>query len=200
MGCREKIDDIVGNFKKITHVNTNKEAAQLLGISDRDFSNRKRTGTLFRIIVEWAANKGLNINEIVYKEDSEQEEDIAEPSESKAGRIQKDVDLPISKEWLSREITAAENQIIITISGNSMEPSLREGDIVVIDKGRTEIQDGGLFAVRMDGTLLIKRLSPRPGEKMKVISDNREYDSYEIDRSSIEIAGQVALIIKKLIK
>ncbi len=81
-----------------------------------------------------------------------------------------------------------------------MEPSLREGDIVVIDKGRTEIQDGGLFAVRMDGTLLIKRLSPRPGEKMKVISDNREYDFYEIDRSSIEIAGQVALIIKKLIK
>ena len=55
--------------------------------------------------------------------------------------------------------------------GESMEPDIHDGDLVVVDPGRREPLDGQSFAVRTDAGLVIKRLRRRRGVWL-LTSDN----------------------------
>ena len=55
------IEDVVTRSKRLAGVAHNKELAKILGISDKDFSNRKKRGTLLRVIVEWAVNGKVDL-------------------------------------------------------------------------------------------------------------------------------------------
>ena len=78
----------------------------------------------------------------------------------------------------------------VRAAGDSMEPTIRDGDLVVIDAGRTAPLDGGLFAVRTDAGLVVKRLR-QSGSRWLLASDNPVHDpraAAEDDR----ILGEVA--------
>lgn len=71
---------------------------------------------------------------------------------------------------------------VIFSSGDSMYPTIEGGDCLVIDKSKTEIYDGKIYCVRIDGQLYAKRLQKIPPNKIKVISDNKDkYDPFYID-------------------
>ena len=50
----------------------------------------------------------------------------------------------------------------------------------------------GVYAIQMDGSGFVKRLSRKPG-KLVVISDNPRYETYEVplDTDDIRIIGKV---------
>ncbi|WP_050922595.1 S24 family peptidase, partial [Vibrio harveyi] len=51
------------------------------------------------------------------------------------------------------------NQIVsIQVMGDSMEPMLYDGGLVVIDKSEVSIRDGKVYVFRQDGMLRVKRL------------------------------------------
>ena len=78
----------------------------------------------------------------------------------------------------------------IRAAGDSMEPTIHDGDLVVVDTGRTDPRDGHLFAVRTKAGLVTKRLRRRAGRWL-LASDNptrRPHPMAEDDR----ILGQVA--------
>jgi len=73
---------------------------------------------------------------------------------------------------------------VIFSSGDSMYPTIEGGDCLVVDKSKTEIYDGKIYCVRIDGQLYAKRLQKIPPNKIKVISDNKEkYDAFYVDFS-----------------
>lgn len=75
---------------------------------------------------------------------------------------------------------------IITASGDSMEPTLKNGDLVVIDRFDTEItKRDGVFCVLIDNDLYLKRVQRVPGS-LRFISDNRLYDPFEIRLAEVE--------------
>ena len=74
--------------------------------------------------------------------------------------------------------------------GDSMEPTVRDGDLVVVDADRTAPQDGQLFAVRTDAGLVIKRLRRRGG-RWRLTSDNRAHRPHAVADDD-RILGQVA--------
>ena len=85
---------------------------------------------------------------------------------------------------------------IIFGRGNSMEPTILGGDMLLIDKSKTEINDGRIYCIRLDGQLLTKRLQKLSRSKVKIISDNKEYDAIIIDFEKeididFEIIGEV---------
>lgn len=87
------------------------------------------------------------------------------------------------KEWLQRVSSGLDNVVLTMIRGDSMRPTLLDRDFVLIDVGVTSIIDNMMYAIRIDDTVLVKRLQYRPGNIIKVISDNKEeYDSYEIEK------------------
>ena len=71
---------------------------------------------------------------------------------------------------------------MIFASGDSMYPTIEGGDSLLIDTSKTEIHDGNIYCVRIDGQLYAKRLQKIPPNKIKVVSDNSaKYDAFYID-------------------
>ena len=72
----------------------------------------------------------------------------------------------------------------------SMEPGLRDGDLVALDHSKPDPIDGRVFVVRTDDGLVIKRLRGRPGA-WTLTSDNRRYRPRPV-RTADRIIGRVA--------
>jgi len=99
------------------------------------------------------------------------------------------------EKWL-RRLTAskASSLSIIYVLGDSMEPTLHDGDEVLVDSGdgHSRLRDG-IYVLRMDDALSIKRIALEPqGRKVSVTSDNPTYPSWNgLDRRNINIVGRV---------
>jgi phage repressor protein C with HTH and peptisase S24 domain len=71
-----------------------------------------------------------------------------------------------------------------------MEPSLRDGDEILVDRSPRPLRDG-IHVVRLDGALLVKRVETgRPGV-VTLISDNPAYRPIECQPADIEVLGRV---------
>lgn len=76
------------------------------------------------------------------------------------------------------------NTEIIFARGDSMYPTIESGDSLLINHSETEIYDGLIYCVRIDGQLYAKRLQKLPPATVKVVSDNTaKYDPFYIDFS-----------------
>lgn len=85
----------------------------------------------------------------------------------------------------------------VCVSGNSMEPVLRNGSTVAIDTSSTRVVDGDMYAISHGGQLRVKQLYRLPGGGLRVRSFNRdehpdeEYSNAQIQDQEIEILGRV---------
>lgn len=94
-------------------------------------------------------------------------------------------------EWLLRKGRVG-GMRLARISGDSMFPTLVDGDLVLLDTSRTEPLDGKIMAVAIDGLLYIKRLRVSP-EGCFLVSDNRSV--YEPWRINLDTARFLGLVI-----
>jgi phage repressor protein C with HTH and peptisase S24 domain len=86
-----------------------------------------------------------------------------------------------SRNWIRRTFfTSPEGLSLIHVRGESMEPTLRSGDMILVDTKVNEPREG-ISVLRLDGTVLVKRVMVRPGKKLEIISDNPAYKPFEID-------------------
>lgn len=95
------------------------------------------------------------------------------------------------KNWLINKATYGRSVVLMTVKGDSMEPIIIDGDVVMIDKGRKSVHDGYIYALGIGETISIKRLYLLPNGCCRVRSDNPEFESYEVDLKEIRILGQV---------
>lgn len=103
------------------------------------------------------------------------------------------------KDWVRRIASGPKDMVLMRVTGDSMSPTIQARDTVMIDTGRKDIKEGEIYAIRFDNTIMIKRLSFRPGDKLQIISDNKEYQPYEADIKDIHIIGQVVFFSRVLI-
>jgi len=91
---------------------------------------------------------------------------------------------------------------IIQVSGESMTPTLADGDEVIVDRqdGVGRLRDG-IYVLRLDDSLMIKRLARRPaGRGVSIRSDNPDYPSWQnVDPDRINIVGRVLWYGRKLV-
>jgi len=98
--------------------------------------------------------------------------------------------------WLRSLGLVPENLSIIDVQGESMSPTLNNGDTIMVDHGdgADRLRDG-IYVLRLDDALMVKRvaLAPRRGRKtISISSDNPHYPSWEdVDRSLVDIVGRV---------
>jgi phage repressor protein C with HTH and peptisase S24 domain len=82
---------------------------------------------------------------------------------------------------------------IVTVQGDSMAPTLKPRDVVLIDTTKTNLGYDGLFVLRMDGAVHVKRVQrgARSG-LLRILSDNKDaYPPYERDIGDVEAVGKV---------
>jgi Peptidase S24-like len=95
--------------------------------------------------------------------------------------------------WLKRLGVPDNAASIIAVQGDSMEPTLADGDEILVnlsDKG--ERLADGIYVIRLDDLLMVKRLAFRRGEKLvSIISDNAAYPIMDaINGKGLTIIGR----------
>ncbi|MEA1073004.1 S24 family peptidase [Sphingomonas sp. LY160] len=97
--------------------------------------------------------------------------------------------------WL-RVLTSspASSLSVIRVEGDSMAPTLNAGDDILVDPAacHDQLRDG-IWVLRVDGTLLVKRLALHPvGRRVTVQSDNPAYgDLPDCGLDEIDCIGRV---------
>lgn len=83
---------------------------------------------------------------------------------------------------------------IIRVEGDSMAPTLNDGDDIMVDGGdaAARLRDG-IYVLRMDDVLMVKRVARAPGQgRVSVISDNPQYPSWDaLPMASVRLVGRV---------
>lgn len=101
----------------------------------------------------------------------------------------------VTKEWLAKNIpanTGSGNLSIITGFGDSMKGMFNPGDPIVIDTGIVACRHDGVYFFRVGDEGFIKRLQRIPGQGIKVISVNPEYESWFITPDmDFQVLGKV---------
>jgi Peptidase S24-like len=95
--------------------------------------------------------------------------------------------------WLRRLTTQPDALSIIQVAGDSMEPTLLHGDDILVDASDAEGRlREGIYVIRMDDALMVKRLALAPGRKISVLSDNPAYPGWsDVDPGSLRVIGRV---------
>jgi len=83
-----------------------------------------------------------------------------------------------------------ENATCMRVAGDSMEPGIRDGDLLVVDHDRVEPEDGAVFVFRVADGLLVKRLRWQE-RRWTFVSDNSRYQARPV-REDERIVGRVA--------
>lgn len=99
--------------------------------------------------------------------------------------------------WIKTVSRASIEQLkVVEVSGDSMEPTLFKGDHVLIDLGNRAIAQHGLFVLRLDDSLMVKRVQKLfATATVRIISDNPKYAAEEIsEEGRLEVIGRVVWI------
>ena len=81
-----------------------------------------------------------------------------------------------------------------------MEPLICSGDMVMIDRGRTTIHEGKIYAIGIHDAIYLKKLVMLPNGRVNVVSENsNRYPPVETDYESLRIIGQIVWAARQFI-
>lgn len=78
----------------------------------------------------------------------------------------------------------------IAVTGDSMEPTLRDGDEILVDRTPRGLRDG-IHVVRVDDSLLVKRIDTSRAGLVTLVSDNPAYRPVERPLADVHVVGRV---------
>jgi transcriptional regulator with XRE-family HTH domain len=109
--------------------------------------------------------------------------------------------LAFKPDWL-RSVTSAPTEALglITVYGDSMLPTLINGDTILVDFSSAHLSRDGIYVLRRDGMVQVKRISIHPGTgRLTIASDNTAYETWrDLDAGSIDIAGRVIWLGRRI--
>ena len=106
------------------------------------------------------------------------------------------------KSWIKQGLKASPSQLrIMKVEGDSMEPTLFDGDTVLVDMDRKAPNPPGIFVLDDGMGLVAKRLQHVPNSDppaVRVISDNKHYPEYERTAEEINIIGRIRWFAREI--
>jgi len=204
----EEIKDIISSDipgKKVF----DKDVASALDISQMNFATMKKRDKIpFEELLNFCAKRSIAINWLLYDQSPES---LIEPTNqfymvryfdainaSAGGGATIDdenvEELAIEPHFLATLGGESELKNIdaINVTGDSMEPTFLNGDIIFLNRTKTNINRGGVFAIQTEDMLLVKRLQKRIDGKIDIISDNKDFYLPQIaEPGQINVLGRV---------
>lgn len=83
---------------------------------------------------------------------------------------------------------------LFEVIGDSMQPFLYSGDVVLVDMLQSDphmIEDGKAYAFREDNTVKVKRLSLQGGNLIATSENSDMYPPYHVDTDNFQLIGRV---------
>lgn len=103
--------------------------------------------------------------------------------------------IKVSDQWISKNCGPVTKSAlrVYGVDGDSMSPTLEDGDSVIIDTSVTSVRTDSVFVFFWDVCTFIKRIQ-RIGRTLKIISDNPLYEAWSLnptEESSFRVMGRV---------
>lgn len=108
--------------------------------------------------------------------------------------------MAFDRRFLRRMTDARPNELaIIRVKGHSMEPTLLDDDHVLVDRTKRNLSYDGLFVIRFDDALHVKRIgrSATRGNVL-VISDHSAYRDLDMPKEDLDVVGRVLWIGRRV--
>lgn len=203
----EEIKSIVSDEFKPKKV-FDKDVAEVLGITQMNFATMKKRNKIpFNELLDFCAKKTISINWLLYGQSPESLIEatnkfymvkyFSDVNASAGGggdnECEEIQELEIPEQFVfmlggERELTNIE---AINVSGDSMEPTFSYNDIVFINRSKKDLNRGGIFTIRTEAGLFIKRIQTRIDGQIDVISDNSVYSTQTLEPTELEVIGRV---------
>lgn len=94
-----------------------------------------------------------------------------------------------SRRWLRQMGLEGADLTAIRVEGDSMEPLLRSGDEIFVDRNKRAGE--GIFVVRIGDALHVKQVHVSAPDRIKLVSENEAYAPIELARDEVEVIGRV---------
>ena len=104
------------------------------------------------------------------------------------------------EKWLKTLSADPAKLSLIRVVGDSMAPTLIDGDDIMVDGGAAtaRLRDG-IHVIRMDDVLMVKRLARGTAGRISVLSDNAAYPNWsDVDGGAVAIIGRVVWTGRRL--
>jgi phage repressor protein C with HTH and peptisase S24 domain len=98
------------------------------------------------------------------------------------------------RDWLRERGINPNAATVISAWGDSMEPTIRSGDTLLVDNSIDRIRDEGIYVLVVGGLTIVKRLMVAANGDLRLSSDNPQFGSEIIkkqDLSDLHVAGRV---------
>jgi Peptidase S24-like len=103
--------------------------------------------------------------------------------------------------WLRSMSTDPAMLSVIQVSGDSMVPTLADGDDILVDRGdAAERLRDGIYVLRIEDAINVKRLAVNPAARgFTIKSDNPAYPSWtDCDPAGVTVIGRVIWVGRKV--
>ena len=209
----ERIKDILSSEISERKV-YDKDVAKALNLSKEYFSILKKRGKIpLAEVIEFCAKRNISINWLLFDQDPKslykETEKFAyikyfKDINASAGGGAFNYESSFEKLYLDKELEnflgkeSIKNIEALNLIGDSMEPLLKDGSIIFVDRSKRDIKKGGIFVLATNAGVFIKRVILKTDGRVELISENRMYPKEVILNEEIDIIGKVVGVLEKL--
>ena len=181
--------------------------AKYLGISSTNFANLKNRNSIpYKEIIYFSAKYKVSTNwiflgqqccSLVEEEEKYYSLKVIERINASCGGGGFEDDnieysyIKLNKETLEKLGYSNNNGLeAIKVVGDSMYPTLKDKELILIDRNKNKYNSNSIFLVNTTNGLFVKRLKIH-GDKIDLISDNKEYSNLILCVDEVLILGKV---------
>lgn len=185
-----------------------KDVAEALDINQITYATMKSRNKIpYKEVLEFCARKKISINWLIFNQvvqsiQSETEKferihyfrDIYASAGGGALNYEEESESLLLDEEMINHLggrAVIKNIEALNVIGDSMEPTLNDGDIVFLNRVSINPSKNGVYIVSTPGGLFIKRLQLKTDGMVALVSDNEAYSDELVNIENIEVLGKV---------
>lgn len=104
--------------------------------------------------------------------------------------------LAFRADWVKNTLGVTERDLVlISVKGDSMEPTLSNDDLILVNTQKGRIEDNAVYVLQHDGDLLVKRIQRKMDGTVIIKSDNPLYEQEVLDSSKTELLNVLGRVV-----
>ena len=110
-------------------------------------------------------------------------------------------DMAFSQDWVERHSGQTRPSLAtVHVPDDSMAPLLPTGAVLVVDRSAAGISRDGIYALTLDGTLLVRRLQKMPGGQIEASAESATYQPFRFQPhdTDVTILGRAIWVGREL--
>lgn len=105
-------------------------------------------------------------------------------------------EMAFSPHWIERYIGVKHGLLVsIEVTGDSMAPTVQDGDTVIIDTGERRITVSGVYVIAPQGRYQLKRIHLKLDGSVRVMSDNTAYEPEDVPAHQVGALNVVGRMV-----